>query len=166
MGVLFVDDTDLYIMDVCHRSRQALWQDVQDSTTTWGHLLTAIGGALKPVKCFYYLADYKWSTDGSWACTLMVDMPSITVPLPYDSQALIKQLPVDESQKTLGIWTNPAGCCHIQLEILNNVIKVWTDRLCAGRLPTKWAWVSYFQQMWEKLRYGLGVNSSPVSDLE
>ncbi len=57
MGVLFVDDTYLYIMDVCHRSHQALWKDMQDFTTTWGHLLTATGGALKPAKCFYYLDD-------------------------------------------------------------------------------------------------------------
>ncbi len=69
-------------------------------------------------------------------------------------------------KKTLVIWTNPSGCCRRQLEILTNVIKVWTDRLCVGWLPTKWAWVSYFQQLWAKLRYGQGVNSSPVLDLE
>ncbi len=59
MGVMFVDDMDLHIMDACHKRFQALWQDMQDSTTTWGHLLTATGGALKPAKCFYYLVDYE-----------------------------------------------------------------------------------------------------------
>ncbi len=54
----------------------------------------------------------------------------------------------------------------VQSPILNKVIKEWTDRLCIGRLPAKWAWVSYFQQLWAKLWYGLGVNSSPVLNLE
>ncbi len=82
---------------------------MQDSTTTWGHLLTATGGSLKSAKCLYYLSDHEWSADGSWACNLMVDMPLITVPLPDGSREFIKQLPVDESQKTLDIWTNTAG---------------------------------------------------------
>ncbi len=73
-------------MDACHKSHQALWQDMQDSATTWGHLLTANGGALKLVKCFYYLAGYEWLVYGSWACTSMVDIPSNTVTLPDGSQ--------------------------------------------------------------------------------
>ncbi len=49
---------------------------------------------------------------------------------------------------------------------MNNIIKEWIDRLCVGRLPAKWTWVSYFQKLWAKLQYGLGVNFSPVSYLE
>ena len=35
-----------------------------------------------------------------------------------------------------------------------------------GKLPAKWAWTSYFHQLWAKLKYGLGTNSSSVADLE
>ena len=59
MGVLFVDDTDLYIMDECIKSGYDLWYKTQEATTAWGKLLIATGGALKPEKCFYYVVDYK-----------------------------------------------------------------------------------------------------------
>ena len=65
----------------------------------------------------------------------------------------------------LGIWTNPAGDGDKQLEVMEATIGTWTSRLKAGRLPAKWAWVSYFHQLWVKFRYGLGVNASSVEDL-
>ena len=33
-------------------------------------------------------------------------------------------------------------------------------------MPAKWAWTSYYLQLWTKLRYGLGTNSSPVAELK
>ena len=42
----------------------------------------------------------------------------------------------------------------------------WTDCLSVSKLPARWAWVSYYHQLWAKLRYGLGTNSSPVEDLD
>jgi len=66
MGVLYVDDTDLYIMDECIRSEYDLWQETQGAITSWGKLLLAMDGTLKPKKCFYYMVDYKWQDDGSW----------------------------------------------------------------------------------------------------
>ena len=65
-GVLFVGDTDLYVMDECIKSKYDLWHETQDATTSWGKLLLATGGALKPEKCFYYLVDYEWQDDGTY----------------------------------------------------------------------------------------------------
>jgi len=166
MGVLYVDDTDLLIMDVCLKSPYDLWQQSQDATTSWGKLLLATGGVLKPPKCFYYFLNYEWQDDGSWEMCEMADLPPLTVPLPDGTDQEIKQLPIDESAKTLGVWTNPAGDCLKQLEVIQEKLETWTNRLTAGKLPAKWAWVSYFQQLWAGLRYGLGTNSSPVEDLE
>ena len=66
MGVLYVDDIDLYIMDECILSEYDLWQETQGATTSWGKLLLATGRTLKPEKCFYYMVDYKCQDDGSW----------------------------------------------------------------------------------------------------
>ena len=33
-------------------------------------------------------------------------------------------------------------------------------------LPTKWAWVSYHSQLWRKLAYSLGTNSSTAEEME
>ena len=64
-----------------------LWQT--PPTTTWGHLLIATGGTLKPVKIFCYLMDYKWEEDGTWNPLMMVNIPPIKVPLPNGMQAPI-----------------------------------------------------------------------------
>ena len=165
MGVIYVDDTDLYIMDECVKSSIDIWDDSQGALTAWGKLLIATGGMLKPEKCFYYFVDYEWQDDGSWVYSDMVDW-ELLVPQSDGSETPIEQLPVDESKKTLGIWTNPAGDCTKQLEIIRGKVEKWTDRLQAGKLPSKWAWVSYFHQLWSQLRYGLGCNSSAVEDLE
>ncbi len=95
----------------------------------------------------------------------MVGGCELYVPQPDGSAAPIEQLPVTESKKTLGLYTNPAGCCKKQLGVMTRTIKTWTDRLEVGKLPAKWGWVSYFHQLWAKLRYGLGCNSSPLDEL-
>ena len=73
MGVLFVDDTDLFIMNECSRSSVDIWYESQNALTTWGKLLIATSGTPKPEKCFYYVVDYEWLDDGSWKYTEMVD---------------------------------------------------------------------------------------------
>ena len=166
-GVLYVDDTDLYIMDECLKSPVDLWQETQSATTSWGKLLLATGGALKPAKCFYYMVDYEWHDDGTWSYSDLVDVTEpVTVPLADGTQAAIDHLPVGCSKKTLGVWTNPAGDCAKQVDVFVSTVRTWGERLQVGKLPAKWAWASYFQQLWAKLKYGLGTNSSPADDLE
>ena len=143
MGVLYVDDTDLYIMNECVKSSVDIRDDSQGALTAWGKLLIATGGMLKPEKCFYYFVDYEWQDDGSWVYSDMVDW-ELLVPQSDGSETPIEQLPVDKSKKTLGIWTNPAGDCTKQLKIIRGKVEKWTDRLQAGKLPSRWAWVSYF----------------------
>ena len=118
MGVLYVADTDLMIMDECIRYPYDLWKESQEACMAWGKLLIATGGTLKPEKCFYYLLDYEWQEDGSWQMIDMVDLPSLTVPFPNGTDAKIEQLPVTEAKKTLGVWTNPAGICSKQLAVI------------------------------------------------
>ena len=76
IGVLYVDDTDLYIMDESIRSDYDLWQETQGAITSWGKLLLSTGGALKPEKYFYYMVDYEWQDDGSWEYSRWVFIPS------------------------------------------------------------------------------------------
>ena len=145
-GVIFVDDTGLFIMHECERSGLDIFYESQDALTSWGKLLIATGGTLKPEKCFYYMVDYEWLADGSWQYTGMVDS-DLYVPCVDGSEVEIEQLPVDKSRKTLGIWTNPAGDCSRQLEAFTARLTTWTDRLSAGKLPSRWAWVGYFHHL-------------------
>ena len=63
--ILFVDDTDVIHIDMNnHQSAVEVHEDLQASMTSWGNLLMASGGVLKPIKCFYYLISFKWNESG------------------------------------------------------------------------------------------------------
>jgi len=104
------------------------------------------------------MVNYEWQDDGSWEYSKLVDtLPPIAMPLADGTESAIDHLPVEEARKTLGIWTNPAGTCNKQLETITSGLQTWSDRLSVGRLPAKWAWTSYYLQLWAKIRYGLGT---------
>ncbi len=54
MGTLFVDDTDLYMWKDGLLDPGELWLQTQLELTQWSTRLNAMGGALKPEKCFWY----------------------------------------------------------------------------------------------------------------
>ena len=91
-----------------------------------------------------------------------MDHPALEVPGADRKNTPIEQLSVNESRKTLGLFTNPAGNNSKQLDVLMDLVQKWTKRLCSSRLPVTWAWVSYRRQMWPKMDYGLGTKSFPV----
>jgi hypothetical protein len=67
VGGLFVDDTDHIHFDM--RTIETTLEahiKLQESVINWGKLLIAMGGALKPAKCSYYLISFKWKSDGTW----------------------------------------------------------------------------------------------------
>jgi len=66
-GIIYVDDTDLvhFHMDE-NQGKDDAFFNLQEAITNWGKLLLAIGGALKPIKCFFHLISFAWKEDGSW----------------------------------------------------------------------------------------------------
>ncbi len=71
MGALFVDDTDLYTWKEDILDPGELWCQAQVDLEHWSCLLNALGGALKPEKCFWHLLDYVCE-DGEWKYAEMV----------------------------------------------------------------------------------------------
>jgi hypothetical protein len=67
VGGLFVDDTNLVHVDMqAVETILEAHSRLQELVINWGHLLIAMGGALKPGKCSYYLISFKWKADGTW----------------------------------------------------------------------------------------------------
>ncbi len=59
IGGLFVDDTDLFHLDMRQVETVTEAHDrLQESVFNWGKLLLATGGALKPAKCSFYLLSF------------------------------------------------------------------------------------------------------------
>jgi hypothetical protein len=67
LAVLFVDDTDVIHLDMNHRkSHLKALEELQQSVMSWGKLLIATGGSLKPSKCFYHLVSFSKKQEGTW----------------------------------------------------------------------------------------------------
>jgi hypothetical protein len=60
-AILYVNDTDLLHINF---DRDETVEDahaaIQNSVNSWGNLLIATGGALKPEKCFYSILSFEW----------------------------------------------------------------------------------------------------------
>ena len=58
-AVIYVDDNDILHLDMSKRkSTQEALTSLQESVTSWGNLLIATGGLLKPSKCFFHLNSF------------------------------------------------------------------------------------------------------------
>jgi hypothetical protein len=66
-AILYVDDTDLLHLNM--DSNKTIFEThapMQRAIKSWGKLLIATGGTLKPEKCFFHLIDFQWTRQGGW----------------------------------------------------------------------------------------------------
>ncbi len=63
--ILYVDDTDLLHLNMdTDETVQEVHKALQQAIENWGRLLIAMGGSLKPEKCFFHLLDFAWTQKG------------------------------------------------------------------------------------------------------
>ena len=96
--VLYVDDTDVIHLKMERQENVvAALRGLQESITSWGKLLIAKGGSLKPSKCFYHLIFFSWKMNGMWVYdTNEGNMnPQLDITLPDCSSAPIEHCGVD-----------------------------------------------------------------------
>ena len=105
-AILVVDDTDVIHLDI-EKNETALEAraNLQDSVMSWVNLLMASGGALKPVKCFYYLISSEWNAQGQWcyAANKKLNEFSLCVPTVNGGLVPLEHLGVDAAKETLGV---------------------------------------------------------------
>ena len=66
--ILFVDNNKLIHIDMDQdKTTEEAHKDLQAIINSWGKLLIASGGSLKPEKCFLYLKSFFWNSSGKWA---------------------------------------------------------------------------------------------------
>ncbi len=112
-GSIFVDDTNVEHLDMNKAGAiEEAHGALQESTTNWGWLLIATGGALKPAKGLYHIIFFAWKQDGGWryeANESRADL-EIIAPLADRTSAHMEHLPVSTPTKTLEQMTCPTGC--------------------------------------------------------
>jgi hypothetical protein len=139
-GIIFVDDTDLihFRMDEDQDVIETFYH-MQEAITSWGKLLLATGGALKPSKCFFHLISFKWNKAGVWSYDDNEENEEYRarVPLADGSFGDIEHLGVNTPIKTLGSMTCPTGCNKGSIKYMLAKGKAWKDMISAGHQPAE-----------------------------
>jgi hypothetical protein len=161
MGILFVNDMDMYTWRKHILNPGELWAQMQTEIKQWSCLLDATGGALKPEKCWWYILDYT-CIEGKWKYADIVPR-ELFITNPDGTKSMIKQEEVTVSKKTLGIYDAPVGGNNKHLNYIKGKAMTWVNRMSNRHLPCHMAWAAYKHQLWPGLRYGLGTMTNDIS---
>jgi hypothetical protein len=167
-AILFVDDTD--VIHLCMEMEESVEEThdhLQASVLSWGNLLIATGGSLKPAKCFYHLLSYEWKADGTWQYARNEEREDlqIVVPQPDDTTLPIRHLSVHEARKTLGSMTAPSGGYSAALEGMREKAQAWIDTAKNAKLAQQNVWFLVDRQFWPKVNFGVGTIAAPFDTL-
>ena len=66
VGILFVDDTNLWAGLGEDDDVDSTMAKGQDAINSWGNNLLAVGGELRPDKCSYTVHEMRATGDGDW----------------------------------------------------------------------------------------------------
>ena len=167
-AIIFVDDTDLlHIAKRRGMSDIDFSHQVQQATFDWGFIVQATGGYLKPAKCFWYMLSWHW-VRGEPRLKKLRSLPwqPLMVPQKDGNPAPIPLKDVHHAEKTLGIWTCPAGDFGVHLNEIRKAGKQWTTRLRGRPLPARDAWLGFRYALYRKLNYGFSAVVADPDDLE
>ena len=166
VGFLYVDDTDLYILNCLVRTNEELLQASQASLTDWGSHLMATGGQCKPEKCFGYLVNYSWDENGNWQTESLVEGYELCVPTVAGTHEPITLHDASEGTKSLGVYTALDGNSRAHLSYIQDKADTWTARISNGHLPVFFNWTSYVFQLWTSIRYGIGAIPADEEEID
>jgi hypothetical protein len=141
---------------------------LQEVVINWGNLLLATGGALKPVKCSFYLLSFRWKADGTWTYEINEEKPdqAIGVPMSDGSLKEIEHLPCSSALKTLGSMACPTGSNTAALNRMRQQGQEWMDKVLTSTLNRQNVWFMADCQLWPKLGYGICNNLETWNELE
>ena len=167
-AILYVDDTDVIHLDLgAIESTSTAHFHLQESVLSWGKLLIATGGALKPSKCFYHLISFDFDEHGQWSYAENHEEEEfqVVIPLPDGTTAEIEHLSVFTPHKTLGSMTSPADCGKAAIEQMQTKAQGWMDKARQAQLSRRNFWFLMERQFRSKVGFGICSNTSSVAEL-
>ena len=166
VGCMFVDDTDLYSMGPALWSIVLVALQAQACVSLWSNLLKATGGAIKGSKSFWYLVGYK-CRQGRWEYDMAeMNNHDLLLTETYGKTTILeRKLPTD-AIRTLGVYHSPEGDHSFHLSQMHDRAYTWLNCIRNGHLPSNLVLMSYYQQLWAGLRYGLGALSNSYAAAE
>ncbi|KAL3760545.1 hypothetical protein ACHAWU_009506 [Discostella pseudostelligera] len=154
IGCVYVDDTDLYVAGPSLNTVREVIAMAQVAIPVWSLSIGATGGLIKGDKSGWYLICYSchngvWKEERIWL--------DLLIPLTDTEDIILQQYELTDAVKSLGIKTSPVGGHAEQLLAYHDKVQQWAAQMRNGHLPAALVWMSYLQQLWPSLRYGLGA---------
>jgi hypothetical protein len=155
-GFLFVDDTDLIAFSESKDdSFPQVTARLQQAVQAWHGGLRASGGALKPEKCSWSIADFTWS-EGKWKYATVNDTPGdIVIPDLEGHLQPITRLESWEAVRAVGVYQAMDGTMREQIQALKEKADTWGDKIKTSWLPRDLAHQGKSSMIWAALKYPL-----------
>ena len=136
----FVDDTDtLQKSKHPEDTFTKILQYAQGNVHHWEGAIRATGGALDPIKTHWFLIDFTWK-NGQWAYKQMDPTLTLNMLNSEGRRVTIKQLPVSQGMKTLGVTLAPDGNNKDIIQSLLDKASEWADLILSDHLLRDEAW--------------------------
>ena len=110
VGFAYVDDSDLFTFSKTHDVHQTV-QKMQILVDAWESTAKVTGGAIAPLKCWWYLIEFTWDEAGEWSYKNHTDNNIYKLEAVDENEKLqcLRYLPPDTSQEMLGVFLTPDG---------------------------------------------------------
>ena len=152
-GLAYVDNTDMLATSQNNDPVQTV-EKMQDIIDSWEGVAKVTGGTIKVEKSWWYLINYNWSEDGIW--TYETDNTStqhLTATNATGEKKILKQIPIHQGQKMLGVHLTPNGSNKLQFDKMKEKVTLFAERVRTGHLHRHEAWLALNSMVMRSLEY-------------
>ena len=154
-GFSYVDDCDLIragprITEVA--------KGLQDILTAWDRYMQVTGAAIAPDKCWWYLADFKW-TRGQWKYRNAGDLIDLKTRDKDGEVHSLTNLSYDKAKEMVGVFLAPDGNQKEQASELLLKAQKWSAYVKSGRLDHESTWTALRTTIVKSIEYPLAATS-------
>ena len=162
IGFLFVDDTDLIVMGSSTDDANIVINKMQKAIEFWNGILRVSGGALKPEKCYWYLAHFEWKKGK--ASLIPTTPKNIYLYTDNGEEVPITFMQPNEPTEAVGVWQDLLGTNDKQSQTIIAKIRKTHEALNATPLPKHLNWIGLRQAIWKSIDYVLPATTFTASD--
>ena len=159
VGFSFVDDMDqIETARTIDETAHDVVSQMQGGIDCWNGGVKVTGGALVPIKSYWYLVDFIWE-NGQWRVAEIADSPEheLFVTDCNGERHLLARLELSKAKETLGIWFAPSGSAVDQVKEMRKLTENWADQFRTGKLSRPEAWLALTTTIWKTLEYPLNA---------
>ena len=166
VGFAYVDDSDLFTFATNNGPEETV-KKMQEIVNVWEKVAKVTGGAIAPLKCWWYMINFTWDQFGNWRYTTKDEMPyKLTANDAQDEVKIIKRLEVNDAQEMLGVFISPSGNNERQIQNLLSKAHDYAERVRTCHTYRHEAWLGLTTMAMKALEYCLPATTLTEKDCD